>query len=301
MSPSTSKQALSAEDVAPEATQTVLKDLIAGTAGGWAQVVVGHPFDTLKVRLQTQGPQHQYANALDCLKQTVRNEGVLALYKGVVSPLMGVGVCNAVLFGANGTFRHLIGGGKEQLSIGQYALAGSLSGGVMAWVNCPVELLKVKLQTQFSTAGAPPTYTGVLDCGIKTVRASGLAGLYRGIGITLLREFPSFAVYFGAYESVKIYFKNSNGGAPVGMGQLIIAGGVAGIGAWLPCYPQDVIKSRMQSDSRKGISSLTYAREIYASAGIKGFFRGFGPTMLRAFPANAATFLVYEQARKLMS
>jgi solute carrier family 25 carnitine/acylcarnitine transporter 20/29 len=42
-------------------------------------------------------------------------------------------------------------------SIVQIGSAGSMAGGVMAFVNCPVELLKVKLQTQYTPAvGAAP-------------------------------------------------------------------------------------------------------------------------------------------------
>ncbi|KNC99059.1 uncharacterized protein SPPG_06008 [Spizellomyces punctatus DAOM BR117] len=276
---------------------SVVKDLVAGTVGGWAQVVVGHPFDTLKVRLQTQGPNPKYANAIDCLKITVREEGALALYKGVTSPLLGVGICNAVLFAANGGFRRWIGGGREDLTVGEYVFAGALSGGVIAWVNCPVELLKVKLQTQYTT-GSEQQFKGVLDCGLKTLRQQGIQGLYRGIGITIVRDVPSFAAYFGAYEGTKAYLKSHN--KELNPLQLILAGGIAGIAAWLPCYPQDVIKSRIQSDTRN-MSTMQYAREIWLQAGWKGFFKGFGPTMLRAFPANAATFLAYESARKALS
>lgn len=73
----------------------------------------------------------------------------------------------------------------------------------------------------------------------------------------------------------------------------IISGGCAGIAAWLPCYPQDVIKSVIQSNqSRLTISKA--AQKIYSTHGLKGFFKGLTPTMMRAFPANAATFLGYE-------
>jgi len=49
---------------------------------------VGHPFDTVKVRLQTTS-QSQFKGPLDCLLQTVRNEGVRGLYKGASPPLVG--------------------------------------------------------------------------------------------------------------------------------------------------------------------------------------------------------------------
>lgn len=80
---------------------------------------------------------------------------------------------------------------------------------------------------------------------------------------------------------------------------LLISGGMAGIAAWLPCYPQDVLKSRIQSSAHP-ITLREAARSLYATSGIKGFWKGFGPTMCRAFPANAATFLGYELAIKYM-
>lgn len=108
---------------------------------------------------------------------------------------------------------------------------------------------------------------------------------------TILREIPSFAGYFSVYEGVKGYLKNTiihdSAWNP------IISGGCAGIAAWLPCYPQDVIKSVIQSHETK-LSIPQAAHKIYQTSGLRGFFKGFTPTMIRAFPANAATFLGYE-------
>lgn len=52
------------------------QDVIAGTIGGWAQVIVGQPLDTIKVRLQTQPSPPIYRNATDCFQQLFRQEGV---------------------------------------------------------------------------------------------------------------------------------------------------------------------------------------------------------------------------------
>jgi len=54
-----------------------VKDFVAGTFGGMALVVTGHPFDTLKVRLQTAPPGH-FSSFTDCVKQTFAKEGVSA-------------------------------------------------------------------------------------------------------------------------------------------------------------------------------------------------------------------------------
>jgi solute carrier family 25 carnitine/acylcarnitine transporter 20/29 len=49
---------------------------------------VGHPFDTIKVRLQTTDKSH-FRGPVDCLMQTLRNEGVKGIYKGATPPLIG--------------------------------------------------------------------------------------------------------------------------------------------------------------------------------------------------------------------
>ena len=51
-------------------------------------LTVGHPFDTIKVRLQTS-EKSQFKGPLDCLLQTVRKEGLRGLYKGATPPLVG--------------------------------------------------------------------------------------------------------------------------------------------------------------------------------------------------------------------
>ncbi|GMG54708.1 unnamed protein product [Ambrosiozyma monospora] len=77
-----------------------LKDIIAGTMGGIAQVLVGQPFDTTKVRLQSAKPG-QFNGPLDVISQLIKNEGPLAFYKGTLTPLVGVGVVISIQFGVN--------------------------------------------------------------------------------------------------------------------------------------------------------------------------------------------------------
>lgn len=69
-----------------------------------------------------------------------------------------------------------------------------LSGGVMAFINCPVELLKVRMQVQ--DRGGTQRYKNIFDCAWKSLRAEGPIGLFRGLNATLLRDLPSFAGYF---------------------------------------------------------------------------------------------------------
>ena len=68
--------------------EKALIDYIAGVAGGVAVVVVGHPFDTTKTRLQTS-PRGYYTGTLDCVRKTLSAEGPRGFYAGMLSPLVG--------------------------------------------------------------------------------------------------------------------------------------------------------------------------------------------------------------------
>lgn len=64
-----------------------LKDFTAGQFAGMAQVIVGHPLDTIKVVLQTQPNPPIYSSATDCFKKILATDGPGGLFKGMLSPL----------------------------------------------------------------------------------------------------------------------------------------------------------------------------------------------------------------------
>ena len=69
-------------------SQSNYRGFVAGVFSGIAKLAVGHPFDTIKVRLQT-APRSQFRGPLECLTQTLRREGFSGLYKGATPPLVG--------------------------------------------------------------------------------------------------------------------------------------------------------------------------------------------------------------------
>lgn len=77
-----------------------LKDIVFGSAAGMVGKYIEYPFDTVKVRLQSQ-PDHlplRYAGPLDCFKQSLRNDGFLGIYRGISAPLVGAAVETSSLF-----------------------------------------------------------------------------------------------------------------------------------------------------------------------------------------------------------
>jgi len=286
------------------------KDLFAGATGGIAQVLLGQPFDIVKVRLQTT---NQYSSAIEAAKTIYQKEGPLAFYKGTLTPLIGIGACVSVQFGAfhearrrfeaRNTAKNPLSPG---LSYGQYYAAGAFAGVANSVISGPIEHVRIRLQTQ--PHGAARLYNGPLDCVRKLSAHEGvLKGLYRGEAVTILREAQAYGVWFLAYE----YMMNADAARnkidrkEIPSYKIAFYGGLAGEALWLASYPFDVVKSKMQSDGfgdkqkYKGMNDCF--KQTFRAEGLRGFWKGIGPTLLRAMPVSAGTFAVAEMTMRAIN
>jgi len=113
-----------------------------------------------------------------------------------------------------------------------------------------------------------------------------------------MREAQAYGVWFLTFEYLMNRDAARNGIKREDISTLKVAGygGLAGEALWLASYPFDVVKSKMQSDGfgsamrYRGMSDCF--RQTYAREGLRGFWKGIGPTLLRAMPVSAGTFAV---------
>ena len=291
------------------------RSLAAGGVGGVCAVLVGHPFDLVKVRLQT-AEKGVYTGAMDVVRKTVAREGLVrGLYAGVSAPIVGVTPMFAVSFWGYDVGKSLVDRfsdvkvvhGTPQYSIGQISAAGFFSAVPTTVITAPFERVKVLLQIQGQKQlppGEKPRYSGGLDVVRQLYKEGGIRSVYRGSAMTVTRDGPGFAAYFATYEFVKRSMapKDAAGNATgeLSLPAVLTAGGAAGVAMWIPVFPVDTIKSRLQSAEGRPTIGGTISG-VYKSGGIRAFFPGFGPAMARAIPANAATFLGVELAHKAMT
>ncbi|KAL6763619.1 mitochondrial carrier [Haematococcus lacustris] len=294
----------------------VAKDVFAGTCGGISVTLVGHPFDTLKVRLQTQPVDKPiYNGVLDCAQKTIKWEGLGGLYKGVTSPLAGQMVFRASLFGAFGEAKRWLArnpdGSIRALAPADFYKAGAITGFVAAFTEGPIDFYKSQIQVQIiksrQNADYKPPYTSVSACVKATWQQSGLRGPFQGLTATLVRNTPANAIYLGNFEMLKAAYcrRMQCSQADIPGWVVLCSAGLGGVTYWLSIFPVDCIKSAMQTDSivrseRKYPDFITTAQKLWAEGGIKRFYKGFTPCIIRAAPANGVMLLTVEKVQALL-
>ena len=169
------------------------------------------------------------------------------LYRGIKYPLYASCIQNSVIFGVNYNLSQ---------SIENQWLTGYLTGIAMSLVCCPVEHCKIRKQ--------------------NNLPLPSLRKLRLGFGATFFRETISCSIYFGSFN----YLNKKTDNIP-------LSGGLAGVLCWLPTYPFDSIKTKIQSGQH-----TNYRDAIKAG----GLWKGIGVCCLRGFIANSLGFWVYYRA-----
>ncbi|CAD5207357.1 unnamed protein product [Bursaphelenchus okinawaensis] len=274
---------------------------VAGGIGGCLMVLTGHPFDTVKVRLQSmptpaKGQTQLYTGMIDCVKKTYKAEGFTGFFRGMGAPIVGITPLNSIFFGLNAVCCELQQSyfRTPNLTLWQIFNAGAFSAAVMCLFTAPIERVKCLLQVQ-SSMGITK-YKGPMDVVRKLYKEHGIGAVYRGFLITSARDIPSYGTKMLVYEYIKRKMVDPTKNERISPWATLMAGGIAGIFFWLVCIPQDTLKSYLQSAREGHFPRGT--RDVWCvlmkEEGLKGLFRGIAPLMARAFPANAACFLGVE-------
>eukprot|EP00927_Polykrikos_kofoidii_P008886 TRINITY_DN13706_c0_g1_i1.p1 TRINITY_DN13706_c0_g1~~TRINITY_DN13706_c0_g1_i1.p1 ORF type:complete len:289 (+),score=22.38 TRINITY_DN13706_c0_g1_i1:62-928(+) len=278
--------------------KTLTTDFSIGWVAGGAGILASHPFDTIRVRLQTSGSKGGSSmGILSCARMTLQNEGIRGFYKGVASPTVFMGIMNAICFAtyerSSGLMRAATGKHpKAELPLGQVFLSGASAGFLTCLISGPADLVKCVAQTDTRSTGKVSEELALFR---RLVREHGWLGAHgpcRGILATLMRDSPAMGSYFCTFEAIARTFDRSTTVS-------FFAGGTAGAISWGFAYPADVLKTRWQvAPVGKYRSLLHCGQTILAEEGIGAFYRGFVATLFKSFPQNAVVFASYVSIKR---
>uniref|UniRef100_M3Z332 Mitochondrial glutamate carrier 2 n=1 Tax=Mustela putorius furo TaxID=9669 RepID=M3Z332_MUSPF len=282
---------------------SVTAKLINGGVAGLVGVTCVFPIDLAKTRLQNQHGKDIYKGMIDCLMKTARADGFLGMYRGAAVNLTLVTPEKAIKLAANDFFRQLL----MEDGYGQVGGCGVEILHCMFIVWGDDELVKISLEPknecskvkviphrQGSASAPAPSSSRSYSTGSASthkrpsatliawelLRTQGLAGLYKGLGATLLRDIPFSIIYFPLFANLNnLGFNESTGKAS--FAHSFVSGCVAGSVAAVTVTPLDVLKTRIQT-LRKGLGEDSYsgitdcARKLWIQEGPSALMKGAG-------------------------
>ncbi|GAA5890335.1 hypothetical protein JCM8208_002783 [Rhodotorula glutinis] len=277
---------------------------LGGIAGALGATAV-YPIDLTKTRMQNQRSkvvgELLYKNSLDCVKKVYKNEGFTGFYRGLPPQLIGVAPEKAIKLTVNDLVReYATDAATGRIKVGWELAAGGLAGGCQVVFTNPLEIVKIRLQMQ----GENAKISGAArQSAAQIVKSLGLLGLYKGAIACLARDVPFSAIYFPAYAHLKKdIFHEGRDGKALSYGEALSAAAIAGMPAAYLTTPADVIKTRLQSEARKGESTykgvVDAFRKIRAEEGFSALYKGGPARVLRSSPQFGVTLVAYENLKK---
>ncbi|KAJ6636504.1 Mitochondrial 2-oxodicarboxylate carrier [Pseudolycoriella hygida] len=287
----------------PSVMKQAAMQITAGGSAGFIEVCLMHPLDVVKTRLQLQvkkpvaGSKTVYYNGVfDCFSKIARQEGVLAVYKGILPPILAETPKRATKFVCfeqyKTSLQRALGFDKATPFI--YSLAGLGSGVTEAIVVNPFEVVKVSLQA--NTGKATSTWTVAKE--IINRGGIGLNGLNKGLTSTIGRNGTWNLIYFGFYHSVKDIIPQCQSPTADFFRKTGI-GFASGTIASIANIPFDVAKSRIQGPQPivGEVKYKTCMKTIVTVAKEEGFgalYKGLVPKVMRLGPGGAIMLIAYE-------
>ncbi|KAG0764897.1 hypothetical protein G6F24_004853 [Rhizopus arrhizus] len=269
-----------------------IKHSIAGAGAGIVSSIVTCPLDVAKTRLQNQGVvlpgEKMYKGTVGTLSRIWYEEGIRGLYRGLSPTILGYLPTWAIYFTAydyyseKGWLLHIV----SAMSAG--ALSTSLTNPL--WV----------IKTRFMTQNERTTYryNNTLHAFATIAREEGFRGFYKGLGSSLI-GISHVAVQFPLYEKLKIAFhvEQKHSSSSSGSTSILLASSLSKMAASLATYPHEVIRTRLQNQTRRpykyqGI--LHAIKVISKEEGLCGFYKGLSTNLVRTVPSSALTILTYE-------
>ncbi|KAL7554413.1 hypothetical protein ACHAWF_017862 [Thalassiosira exigua] len=321
--------------------QTITDVLACVAAEGFAKTVVA-PIDQVELLIQLCGsipvptapaslpspspssPSPPPSGALhegllQILKDIVRREGVLSLWRGHAPKILTEAGSTALNFvflnwykrASHGvlaslecqcpSLREENGGERKRRLLGSF-VSGGLAGASTVTILYPLGFTRTRLATDVGARGERRYPEGMRDVVRKIWRSDGIRGFYQGYGIALISVSMHRFVYLGGYDFVKGEFKERKTTLLERFG----AAQVVSMSASTFHYPLDCVRRRLMLEAgkkdceRKYRNAVHCFRRVWAEEGWSGFcYLGLGPKLVGAL-GSALVLVSYDEFRKVL-
>jgi solute carrier family 25 citrate transporter 1 len=276
-------------------TPTALVSLLSGAIAGGVEATATYPFEFAKTRAQLQTATTGSKNPFTVLSQVAKSDGIGAIYTGCSTLIVGTAFKAGVRFLSFDSIRKRLADERGVLSPGRGVLAGMLAGAVESVIAVtPTERVKTALID--SVKGSTKLYRGGFHATKVILQNYGIAGLYRGLVSTTMKQSATSAVRMGSYNVLKEFARRRN--LPQNSAVTFGLGAIAGTVTVYATQPFDTIKTRAQS--AQGASTGEAFRSVMQQSGVRGFWSGSTMRLGRLVFSGGIVFTVYEKVAFLL-
>ncbi|KAK3321492.1 mitochondrial carrier domain-containing protein [Cercophora scortea] len=258
--------------------------LLAGALAGTTVDLSLFPLDTLKTRLQSSAG-------------FFASGGFRGIYRGIGSAVVGSAPGAAFFFCTYESSKSILASYIPESSVSTHMLAASAGEIAACAIRVPTEVVKQRAQAGQHGGSSLSSLQAILSQRAKIGVAGVWRELYRGWGITVMREVPFTVLQFPLWEALKAWgrerrVRTGHGllgeSVVVGVGgdagevsaaESAVYGSLSGAVAAGVTTPLDVLKTRvMLSAQRESVGRIV--TDILREHGVRPFFAGIGPRVM---------------------
>ncbi|SOV81607.1 mitochondrial carrier protein, putative [Plasmodium sp. gorilla clade G3] len=210
----------------------------------------------------------------------------------------------------------LINKTKNTFNYYESITAGYISGIIQKTVSYPLDLLSIRMalgvNEKYLTNNNDTLYKkkSLIKMIYEIIQKEGFSGFYKGYIPTLLTGVPYVTLqmlFFDIYKNIfQTYSSNHYNNIPTLALYSSLAGSLSNLTSLIIVFPGDTVRKRMMNngiDNKNYIYKNTFhcIKNIYYIEGIRNFYHGLFPSMLKCIPSGAIQFMSYEILKHLLS
>ena len=288
----------------------VINFLAGGVSGAVAKTATA-PIERVKLLIQTQdanpkimsGEVPRYTGILDCFTRVSKEQGIKAFWRGNLTNIIRYFPTQAFNFAFKDSIKAMFPKADKNTEFAKFFLINMASGGLAGagslMIVYPLDYARTRLASDVGSG--KQQFSGLIDCITKTVKSSGIGGLYNGVGVSVVGIIPYRGVYFGLFDTLSGYnpYQKSENSLLRAASKFACAQ-FSAISAGYASYPFDTVRRRLQMQSEKPAEEWVYSgtadcfKKIIANEGASALFKGAGANALRTVGA-ALVLVLYSE------
>jgi solute carrier family 25 (mitochondrial adenine nucleotide translocator), member 4/5/6/31 len=291
-------------------TEFLINFMAGGVSGAIAKTATA-PIERVKLIIQTQdanpkiisGEVQRYNGIVDCFTRVAKEQGIGAFWRGNLTNIIRYFPTQAFNFAFKDSIKAMFPKVDKNKEFGKFFMINMASGGLAGagslLIVYPLDYARTRLASDVGSG--KQQFNGLIDCLTKTVKTSGVGGLYNGVGVSVVGIIPYRGVYFGLFDTLSgynPYQKNENG--LIRASSKFACAQFSAISAGYASYPFDTVRRRLQMQSEKPKDQWRYSgtmdcfAKIMKDEGVRALFKGAGANALRTVGA-ALVLVMYSE------